>query len=152
MNRISPKGKEYFRCRVCRNDSERNRINKTKYLITPKKHEKHKLPSSIIKKEDKTHAYTIRWKFKLTALEYYEMLKKQNFVCLICKKPETNKNKRSLSNKTNMLSIDHCHESAKIGIMKIRGLLCHHCNSALGHFKDSIENLEEAIKYLKASK
>lgn len=32
---------------------------------------------------------------------------------------------------------------------KIRGLLCRACNHGLGNFLDSIENLEEAINYLK---
>lgn len=32
---------------------------------------------------------------------------------------------------------------------KFRGMLCNHCNRGLGNFKDSIDNLELAIKYLK---
>lgn len=39
--------------------------------------------------------------------------------------------------------IDHCHDSGKI-----RGLLCHSCNTALGGFKDSISLLASAIQYL----
>ena len=31
---------------------------------------------------------------------------------------------------------------------RVRGLLCHHCNKALGGFKDSVEILTKAIKYL----
>lgn len=44
------------------------------------------------------------------------------------------------------LHIDHCHESNNI-----RGILCERCNHGLGHFKDSIDNLESAIVYLKNS-
>lgn len=40
-------------------------------------------------------------------------------------------------------SIDHCHTTGKI-----RGILCRHCNVALGHFRDSRLHLENAIKYL----
>jgi len=43
-----------------------------------------------------------------------------------------------------VLHIDHCHNSGKI-----RGLLCGSCNTGLGHFKDDINMLENAIKYLK---
>ena len=49
-------------------------------------------------------------------------------------------------NKVKMLSVDHCHVTGKI-----RGLLCHQCNVGLGAFKDSIENLECASEYLKAT-
>ena len=40
--------------------------------------------------------------------------------------------------------IDHCHETGVI-----RGVLCSNCNKGLGHFKDNIESLTNAIKYLK---
>lgn len=42
------------------------------------------------------------------------------------------------------LYIDHCHKTNQV-----RGLLCFSCNSALGHFKDNVESLKKAIKYLK---
>lgn len=32
---------------------------------------------------------------------------------------------------------------------KIRGLLCHHCNTALGNAKDSVGVLSKMIDYLK---
>ena len=42
------------------------------------------------------------------------------------------------------LSIDHCHNTKKI-----RGLLCHYCNMALGLFKDNTDIMQKAIEYLK---
>ena len=42
------------------------------------------------------------------------------------------------------LVVDHCHETGKV-----RGLLCHNCNRALGLLKDNTETLERAIAYLK---
>lgn len=42
------------------------------------------------------------------------------------------------------LVVDHCHTSGKV-----RGLLCDHCNTGLGRFKDSPELLMAAIRYLK---
>ena len=44
------------------------------------------------------------------------------------------------------LYVDHCHETKKI-----RGLLCHQCNVALGHMNDDPQRLEKAISYLKES-
>jgi hypothetical protein len=41
------------------------------------------------------------------------------------------------------MCIDHCHTTGKV-----RGLLCHACNRALGNFGDNIANLEQAIIYL----
>jgi hypothetical protein len=42
------------------------------------------------------------------------------------------------------LVMDHNHSTGKF-----RGMLCHHCNRGLGNFKDDIQNLENAILYLK---
>lgn len=86
---------------------------------------------------------------KWMSLEDYRfMLLKQENKCAICKKEEISKH---ISGKIKRLSIDHCHESAKKGIIKIRGLLCTKCNTSLGLFSDSIELLESAIQYLKAN-
>ena len=41
------------------------------------------------------------------------------------------------------LCIDHCHTTSKV-----RGILCSKCNTGLGMFRDNIEYLAEAIKYL----
>ena len=143
LNRYSPKGKPYYRCKICRRDKEIIRMDRTKYIYTKRKHIKNKLPK-FVSNENKSHAYTILHRFKMTANEYYELLEKQNNVCKICKNPETQMKKKF--NKVKMLSIDHCHETGFI-----RGLLCHQCNVGLGAFKDSIQNLECAIEYLKST-
>jgi hypothetical protein len=39
--------------------------------------------------------------------------------------------------------IDHCHISGKV-----RALLCRHCNLVLGHAKESVQILENAVQYL----
>ncbi len=41
------------------------------------------------------------------------------------------------------LKVDHCHETGEI-----RGVLCHHCNVALGHMRDDPERLRKAADYL----
>ena len=44
------------------------------------------------------------------------------------------------------LNMDHDHETGKG-----RGWLCHHCNLALGHVKDSPQRLRQLAKYLEAT-
>lgn len=41
------------------------------------------------------------------------------------------------------LHVDHCH---KTGV--VRELLCTHCNKGLAGFKDTVSNLQSAIRYL----
>ena len=51
----------------------------------------------------------------------------------------------------NSKSCTRCKENKPrdISTGKFRGMLCHHCNRGLGNFKDNIQNLENAILYLK---
>lgn len=74
--------------------------------------------------------------FKITLSQYKELSNNQNNTCAICFS--------EFSPNGQNLSVDHCH---KTGI--IRGLLCSECNFGLGKFKDNIELLNNAIKYLK---
>jgi hypothetical protein len=74
--------------------------------------------------------------YNLSKLEYDNLIKSQNNKCAIC-------NKEHLDNTKNKLFIDHNHTSGKV-----RGLLCHHCNVALGSFYDNIDFLKNAIVYL----
>lgn len=62
-----------------------------------------------------------------------------NDVCEICGKINTHKN--------SALFIDHDHTTGEV-----RGLLCHKCNTALGHANDNVELLQKMIKYLKKHK
>lgn len=64
------------------------------------------------------------------ALKYFD--KK----CGVCKSPTTG-SKRSWH-------LDHDHKTKRF-----RGFLCHHCNLTLGQAQDSIERLEQLIKYLR---
>ena len=89
----------------------------------------------------KQSSYKLKANYGLSLEDYQNMMDKQNGVCAICLKPET-----TLSNAgyVKNLSVDHCHTTGRV-----RGLLCHHCNTGVGKFMDSVEILESAIKYLK---
>jgi hypothetical protein len=68
--------------------------------------------------------------------EYYEIFSKHNGKCDICKRPQSELKKT--------FAVDHDHITGEI-----RGLLCSNCNLGLGNFKDDINILTNAIKYLK---
>lgn len=80
-------------------------------------------------------------KYGLSLEDYNNMLVVQHGVCVICGDLEKTSHSTGL---VHNLSVDHNHQTGKV-----RGLLCHHCNTGLGGFKDNILLLEKAIQYLK---
>lgn len=75
--------------------------------------------------------------YGMTYEAYHELLTKQNGVCAICGTADPGRGHQHLA-------VDHCHTTNIV-----RGLLCHSCNTGLGHFKDSISLLDKAKEYLK---
>ena len=73
----------------------------------------------------------LRNRYKLSLLEYEELVKNQDGACAICGK------------KTTELCVDHC----KI-TKEIRGLLCQHCNRGIGIFYHDAISLRRALDYL----
>lgn len=65
---------------------------------------------------------------------FNELIQKQKGLCAICKKP---------SHDSKPLRPDHNHST-----MQPRELLCEPCNLGLGRFKEDIELMEKAAKYL----
>ncbi len=78
--------------------------------------------------------YKIKCAYGLTSERYEDMLLRQGGCCAVCKRPPSERK----------LSVDHCHATKRI-----RGLLCHSCNVALGLLKDNVDALASAIEYLK---
>ena len=76
---------------------------------------------------------------------YHNLVAEQNSLCAICNKPESRLSKNGKGErKITSLCVDHCHTTNKV-----RGLLCHACNTAIGKFKDDINIIKSAINYLK---
>ncbi len=82
----------------------------------------------------------LKREFGLDHEKYNKILLSQNGVCAICHCKETS----TYKGKIKRLAVDHCHKTGKV-----RGLLCQGCNQAIGHAKDSIEILTNAVLYLK---
>lgn len=72
--------------------------------------------------------------YGLTLEDYLLLREQQNECCAICGTHETALSKA--------LSVDHCHRSGKV-----RKLLCHKCNSALGFINDDPEIAKALYEY-----
>jgi hypothetical protein len=87
---------------------------------------------------EKLRCDTLWRKYKLTPEGLNKILLDQNGKCLICRITLD-----TSGSKENKPHIDHDHRGGKV-----RGILCSRCNLFLGKIKDSVEILNEAIKYL----
>jgi hypothetical protein len=83
----------------------------------------------------------VRAHYGLSWDEYQAMVEAHNNVCAICKQPETSISSYGTPKR---LTIDHCHTTDRI-----RGLLCDGCNRGIGHLREDISILQNAIEYLK---
>jgi len=74
-------------------------------------------------------------RFGLSIEDFNKLFEEQNGCCAICG--------RHQSEVTKTFHVDHNHTTNKI-----RELLCPTCNQGLGFFKENIQYLENAIKYI----
>jgi hypothetical protein len=128
-------------CLKKKSEEERRRKRKeykAKYYQDNKEHiysgqkaRKKNIPKKII------NDYHLKSKYNTSTEEIEAFYITQKGRCLIC---------NELFGKGKRMVIDHNHNN-KI----LRGLLCHNCNVGLGHFKENIEFLKNAIKYLEAN-
>jgi hypothetical protein len=79
----------------------------------------------------------LRKKYGITLEEKSALLEEQKGKCAIC-------GTESPGGRDDKWHTDHCHTTGSV-----RGILCNNCNRGLGHFQDSVENLQAAISYLK---
>jgi hypothetical protein len=84
----------------------------------------------------------IKAAYGLTPERYDAILASQDGVCAVCRQPERTVDPRSKRPYVR-LSVDHCHTTGRV-----RGLLCHRCNRAIGLLGDSVDLLRQAIDYL----
>jgi hypothetical protein len=78
-------------------------------------------------------------KYGITSEQYEEMLEGQQGRCKICLTRDTGRHPH--------FEVDHHHGSGKV-----RGLLCHRCNKAIGLIDDNKATLLSAVKYLEESR
>lgn len=128
----------YYRCKACAKDTNIRFCKKNPEKV--KQYAKNYRDKACL--DGRMRWRLIERKFGFKKEEYFKLLISQNNVCAICKKEETAKHK-TYKNAKKFLRVDHCHKTGKI-----RGLLCHKCNTAIGSLQDSIEILKSAISYL----
>ena len=107
-----------------------------KSCVSDQRKDYYKSPEGYKKKIEKS------WRDKgmvFTIEEYGTLLENQNYGCGICGAKSNRNGSR--------LCVDHCHTTGKI-----RGLLCHECNTSLGKFNDDVSLLAKAITYLEKHK
>ena len=80
---------------------------------------------------DARYKDNLKRRYGMEVEEYVSMCNEQQGACAICREF------------TPRLCVDHNHETGKV-----RGLLCHRCNVALGHFNDDVQRIADAISYL----
>ncbi len=79
--------------------------------------------------------------YGITLQQYLDMAEKQHYVCAICE----HENFAMGVVHSGCLVVDHDHKTGKV-----RGLLCHNCNRALGLLQDSKAFIANAYNYLKS--
>lgn len=85
-----------------------------------------------------THEARLR-AYGLTQGSYHQMVEEQGGRCFLCRAVPSGRGPNAV------LHIDHCHDSGQV-----RGLLCHGCNAAIGHFRDDPLIMEKAAAYVKS--
>lgn len=113
-------------CKACRNLQAKN------YYVA-----KHDEILEIKRERRRRTGADRRYSYGLNPEQYKAMVEAQGGRCAICDHPPAD----------GVLRVDHCHTTGEI-----RGLLCRHCNLALGNMRDDISRLRKAISYLEKRK
>jgi hypothetical protein len=102
------------------------------------KEKKRKFHKKWINKESQkisSRKYHLKRNYGITVEEYNKILFDQNYCCALCRRNQTQF--------VRQLHVDHNHITGKI-----RGLLCHHCNTGLSCLEHDKTFFEKAKEYL----
>ncbi len=121
-----PAGKKYRKCKPC--NAEASRLFRKNNPEAAKRYD--------AKRRDTKKRFWIEDRYGLTTEQFEALKTAQHNVCAIC---GTN---RELG-RGKELHVDHNHETGEV-----RGLLCNFCNRGLGLFRDSVDLLKSAERYL----
>ena len=97
-------------------------------------------PKAKIQRTINARKHWLKASYNFTETDYTNLVKLHDNKCAICFTDRPR-------HKSHKWAIDHDHITGKV-----RGILCHRCNMALGGFKDSTSMLKSAIVYLESHK
>jgi hypothetical protein len=127
------KNKDGFkaRCKSCLKVYDAKLYKKNPELLKARAQRYRKKNSAKVKN------LALQWRYGISLDQYHEMLKAQNNCCAVCQtlKPGGNSKK--------YFYVDHSHKTGKV-----RGLLCYHCNLALGMLKDNPKAIDRLVEYV----
>ncbi|HEC62410.1 MAG TPA: hypothetical protein ENI27_09215 [bacterium] len=121
-------------CKLCHKEHSLEYYRQNRAWICKRQRKRHLING------DYQLRYDLHRHFNITLEQYNAMLHYQNGKCAICECSETH----TCNGKIKRLGVDHDHKSGKI-----RGLLCHKCNRALGLFQDNPELMKKAAAYVR---
>lgn len=116
--------KQDYVCNRCLTDHAVKRKQPSRNFVGRKSKDSYKKSQKIRHKR-----WHLKKKYGITDVDFFRMVEEQGGHCLLCPRPAT--------------ATDHCHVTGKV-----RGILCHGCNSGLGYFYENVETLRNAIAYL----
>ena len=144
-----------YNCKVChaaytrewyKNNKEKRQAYYKDYVAkNPEKIRKHrdksikKLsadPVWVAKRKAWHTNWWLRRTYGISPEQWQSMLDAQGGLCALCRKRVRGRGDR--------LDVDHCHDTGRV-----RGLLCRHCNIALGILGDNPEKMERVMRYLR---
>lgn len=142
------------RCKACRNAIVREwkeRHPEETKAITQRERDKNREGYKARKRtwskksRAKARAAARKWAYGVTAEQVRMMLEAQHHACAICglhiRDSAEGDGRRGA--RSDSVHLDHDHQSGRV-----RGLLCHGCNTGLGMLRDNPEVLRKAIRYL----
>src|SRR5690349_14148731 len=126
-----------------RSDEERKRKNRERQRQYRARHREktnaaRRAAYAATNEWERRRPYYFKKRYGISEEERDALFASQGEVCPIC---ETDDPKSKVG-----WVVDHCHTSGKI-----RGVLCHQCNTMLGMARDNTDTLSKAIAYLKAN-
>lgn len=140
---------EFKNCRSCglskkmedfhKNANKDGRFNTCKKCQYKRLQEFRKDPAHKERFKEYRRNNSITQRYGISIETYNDLVNIQQNKCKIC---GNHPNKKGpIQNQS--LHIDHCHNTGKV-----RGLLCHLCNRAIGLFRERIDLIEKSLEYL----
>ena len=129
------KGIRHKHCKQCQRDMSRRAREKygDKYNEMTRRWRAENREEILARERERWHSQGRRFKkYGITEADYLAAIEASEGKCPICQEVLTDP------------VIDHDHETGLF-----RGVLCRGCNASLGHFKDSLEILGNALDYLR---